>query len=193
MGLVSAAQWLPYLLFGLLAGVLLDRRRRLPLQLGCDVGSGLVLLAIPVLAYTGVLNLGWLLLAMFGFGLLSLVNSVASQSFVPRLVPVALLPAANARFDQGQAAADTAGPALGGGLVSLLGAANAVLVDAASYFLSALALARVPCRNRRRSHSRCRSVPRCPTACVGSTATACCGCSRSVHTPGSPARPWAGW
>ena len=144
VGLVSAAQWLPYLLFGLLAGVLLDRRRRLPLQLGCDIGSGVVLIAIPMLAYAGLLGLGWLLVAMFGFGLLSLINSVASQSFVPRLVPGPLLPAANARFDQGQAAADTAGPALGGGLVSLLGAANAVLVDAASYFVSALALSRVP-------------------------------------------------
>ena len=106
----------------------------------------MLLLAIPVLAYAGVLDLGWLLVAMFGFGVLSLVNSVASQSFVPRLVPARLLPPANARFDQGLAAADTAGPALGGALVSLVGAATAVLVDAASYLLSAFTLWRIPVR-----------------------------------------------
>ena len=89
--LVSAARWLPYLLFGLPGGSALDRRRRLPLQLGCDVGSGLVLLAIPVLAYTGVLNLGWLLLAMLASGCCRWSTGFGPESFVPRLVPVSEL------------------------------------------------------------------------------------------------------
>ena len=79
-------------------------------------------------------------------------------------MPARLLPAANARFDQGQAAADTAGPTLGGGLVSLVGPATAVLVDAASYLLSAFTLWRLPFREPApappRSHRcRARSVP----------------------------------
>lgn len=121
LGLVSAAQWLPYLLFGLVAGALLDRRRRLPLQRGTDVGSALVLGLIPLLAWRGELDLATLLIVMFCFGLFSLVNSVASQAFLPRLVPAPLLPAANARYDVGRASAETSGPALAGALVSWLG------------------------------------------------------------------------
>lgn len=144
LGLVSAAQWLPYLLFGLVAGALLDRRRRLPLQRWTDVGSAVVLGLIPLLTWLGGLTLPTLLAVMFCFGLFSLVNSVASQAFLPRLVPAPLLPAANARYDVGQASAETSGPALAGALVSWLGSALAVLVDAVSYLGSALLLSRVP-------------------------------------------------
>jgi MFS family permease len=59
-------------------------------------------------------------------------------------VPPRLLTRANARLDQSDAVAQTSGPALAGGLVSLLTAPWAVLVDAASYFASGLLLLRVP-------------------------------------------------
>jgi MFS family permease len=81
---------------------------------------------------------------MIVFGLASLANDAASQSFLPRLVPPGLLTRANARLDQSDAVAQTSGPALAGGLVSLLTAPWAVLVDAASYFASGLLLLRVP-------------------------------------------------
>jgi MFS family permease len=59
-------------------------------------------------------------------------------------VPPQLLTRANARLDQSDAVAQTSGPALAGGLVSLLSAPWAVLVDAVSYFASGLLLLRVP-------------------------------------------------
>jgi tRNA A37 threonylcarbamoyltransferase TsaD len=69
---------------------------------------------------------------MIVFGSASLANDAASQSLLPRLVPPRLLTRANARLDQSDAVAQTSGPALAGGLVSLLTAPWAVLVDAAS-------------------------------------------------------------
>jgi MFS family permease len=140
VGLVSSARWLPYLLFGLPAGVLIERSRRRPLLIGADLGRALVLVAVPLLALAGRLSLPVLMALMAVFGLLSLVGDAAAQSFLPRVVPRRLLTAANARFDQSSAVAQTSGPALGGGLVSLLGAPVAVLVDAASYLASALLL-----------------------------------------------------
>ncbi len=144
VGLVNAARWLPYLLVGVLVGVLVDRARRRPLLIGTDLARGVLLLAVPVLAWTGHLGVGGLMAVLVLFGLLSLVNDAASQSFVPRLVPSQLLTPAHARLDQSDAVAQASGPALAGGLVSLVGAPAAVLVDAASFLVSGALLTRVP-------------------------------------------------
>src|SRR3569832_1407919 len=49
VGLVSAARWTPYLLFGLIVGALVDRRPRRPLLIATDLGRALMLGAIPAL------------------------------------------------------------------------------------------------------------------------------------------------
>lgn len=144
VGLVSAARWLPYLLFGVVAGVFVERTRRRPVLVTTDLARCVLLVAIPSLAATHRLSLAALVAFMAVFGLASLANDAASQSFLPRLVPPGLLTRANARLDQSDAVAQTSGPALAGGLVSLLTAPWAVLVDAASYLASALLLVRVP-------------------------------------------------
>jgi MFS family permease len=144
VGLVSSARWAPYLLFGLVAGVLIDRSRRRPLLVTTDLGRGLLLIAVPLLALTHRLSLIALMLLMALFGLMSLLNDAAAQALLPRLVPAHLLTAANARLDQSDAVAQTSGPALAGGLVSLLTAPWAVLVDAMSYLVSGLLLVRIP-------------------------------------------------
>lgn len=144
VGLVSAARWMPYLVFGLFAGVLVDRSRRRPLLVTTDLGRGVLLIAVPLLAVTHHLTIVVLMVFMAVFGLMSLLNDAASQSFVPRLVPAALLTPAHARLDQSDAVAQSSGPALAGGLVSLLTAPWAVLVDAASYLISGVLLLRIP-------------------------------------------------
>jgi MFS family permease len=144
VGLVSAARWLPYLLFGVLGGVLVERARRRPVLVATELGLGLLLLAIPLLAMAHQLSLPVLMAVMAAFGLLSLLGDAAAQSFLPRLVPPRLLTEANARLGQSDAAAQTCGPALAGVLVSLFSAPLAVLIDAASYLVSGLLLLRVP-------------------------------------------------
>ena len=143
VGFVNAARWLPYVVLGLVAGALVDRRRRQPVLVVTDLGRGLLLAAIPVLWWLGGLSLPVLMLVLVAFGTLALLNDAATQSFLPRLVPARSLLAANARLDQADAVAQTSGPALGGALVSLLGAPVAVLVDSASYLLSAVLTARI--------------------------------------------------
>jgi len=133
----------PYLVFGLLAGVLVDRVRRRPVLVATDLLSAVALGAIPVLALTGHLVVGWLVVLMAVFGLCTLVGDAAFQAFVPRVVPTRLLGAAHARLDQSDAVAQVSGPALAGGLVRLLGAPLTVLVDAVSYVVSAILLATV--------------------------------------------------
>lgn len=144
VGLVSAARWLPYLLFGLVGGVLIERSRRRPVLVATEFGLGLLLVAVPLLAWANQLSLTVLMALMAVFGLLSLLGDAAAQSFLPRLVPARLLTEANARLGQSDAAAQTCGPALAGVLVALFSAPLAVLVDAASYLVSGLLLLRVP-------------------------------------------------
>jgi MFS family permease len=144
VGLVSSARTLPYLLFGLIAGVLVERSGRRPLLIGTDLIRGVLLIAIPVLALTHHLTLVALVAFMVLFGLLSLLNDAATRAFLPRMVPASLLTAANARLDQSSSVAQTSGPALAGALLALVTAPWAVLVDAVSYLISGLLLLRIP-------------------------------------------------
>ena len=143
VGLLNGARWLPYLLLGLVVGALVDRRRRQPVLVVTDVGRAVLLAAIPLLWLVGRLDLPVLMGLMVVFGVLSLYNDAASQSFIPRLVPREDLLAANARLDQSMSVGQTSGPVLAGALVSALGAPLAVLLDAASYLASGLAIASI--------------------------------------------------
>jgi len=144
VGLVSAARWLPYLLLGLLAGAWLDRRRRKPILVAGDLGRALILASISILGLAGWLTLPLLAALMFLFGMLSLLCDAAFQSFIPQLVPRALLVRANARLEQSDSVAQTTGPALAGWLIHVLSAPVALLVDAASYVISGAVVASIP-------------------------------------------------
>ena len=151
VGLLNASRWLPYLVLGLVIGALVDRWRRKPLLVSTDLGRAILLAAIPGLWWLGWLSLPILMVFVALFGVLTLLNDAASQSFVPRLVPAPLLLAANARLDQGASAAQTSGPAVAGALVSVVGAPIAVLADAVSYLFSALVISAIPVEEPRRA------------------------------------------
>ncbi|MEP6871108.1 MAG: MFS transporter, partial [Anaerolineaceae bacterium] len=149
VGLVNAARWLAYPLLGLLAGVWVDRHRRKPILVAGDFGRGLVLASISVLALTGWLTIAGLAALMLVFGMLSVISDAAFQSFIPQLVPRELLVHANARLQQSESVAQTTGPALAGWLAQVITAPAALLVDAASYFISGLVVASIPDRAAR--------------------------------------------
>lgn len=137
VGVVNAAQFVPYAVLGLIAGVYVDRWRRKVILVWASIGRALALGAVPVLWLTGVLQIWMLVIALLCFGAFSVFGFAATQSLLPRLVPKARLVSANARLDQSDAAATTLGPAVGGGLVGLLGAPVAIAVDAISYLVDA--------------------------------------------------------
>ncbi|MEU4194270.1 MFS transporter [Kribbella sp. NPDC026611] len=143
VGILNAARWVPYLLFGLVAGVIVDRYRRKPLLVGADFARAVVLAVIPVAAAFDVLTLPLLIAVVLVFGTLSLAYDAAHQSFPPSLVPADLLMPANSRLEQSAAVVQTGGPVLAGALIKLLTAPGAILVDAASYLVSGLLLATV--------------------------------------------------
>lgn len=157
VGMVNAARWLPYLLFGLVAGVLVDRCRRKPMLVGTDLARAVVLAAIPLLHALDLLGIATLCLFVFTVGLLSLLFEAANQSYVPQLVPRELLNAGYARTEQASAVAGSTGPLIAGVLIKYIGAPLAVLLDAFTYLASGLLLMSVkapdpvPDRGTRRS------------------------------------------
>jgi len=143
VGIVNAARWVPYLLFGLMAGVVVDRWRRKPMMVATDLGRAALLGAIPVLYALDRLSIPALCTFVFAFGMLSLLFEAANQSYVPQLVPKELLNAGYARVQQADAVAGSTGPLLAGALIKIMGAPLAVLVDALTYLISGLLLASV--------------------------------------------------
>jgi MFS family permease len=143
VGLVTGVRWLPYLLVGMIAGVLADRYRRRPILIGTDLGRAVVLSLIPLLVLLDALTIPALLALLLVFGTFSVLGDAAHQSFLPRLVSQGALTSANARLEQSAAVAQTSGPVLSGALIGLIGAPLAILVDAASYLASGLILTTV--------------------------------------------------
>lgn len=143
VGWINASRWLPYVILGLVAGVIIDRASRQPVLVVTDIGRGVLLAVICMMAVFGHITIGSLIIIMVLFGVMSLFHDAAYQSFVPQLVPRGLLTRANARLQQSAAVAETSGPAVAGALVSLIGAPFAILADAVSYVFSGLVMATI--------------------------------------------------
>jgi predicted MFS family arabinose efflux permease len=137
MGLLTATWYLPYLVFGLPAGVWVDRMRRRPILVGLDLAAAAIVLVVPVAAWTGLLRIELLYVVSFLLGSTVVIFMVAYQSFVPTLVGRADIAPANAALETTISIATVAGPGIGGLLVQLLTAPFALLLDAASFLVSA--------------------------------------------------------
>jgi len=108
VGRLNAARWLPYLVFGLVVGAMVDGRRRLPLMVTTDLLQAVLLLSIPLLWWLGLLSLPAVLLIVLAYGTVSVVNVAAAMSLLPRLVEPQHLQPAHARIDGADAVSMTA-------------------------------------------------------------------------------------
>ncbi|MGI8553664.1 MAG: MFS transporter [Dehalococcoidia bacterium] len=140
MGLLGAAQYLPFLLVGLFAGVWVDRRRRRPILMWADLGRALLLGSIPLVALLGRLQMAQLYLIGFLTGILTIVFDVTHQSFLPALVGREELIAGNSRLQASASIAQIGGPGLAGIVVQIFTAPLAIFVDALSFLVSVLFL-----------------------------------------------------
>lgn len=141
VGLVNAAQFLPYALLGLFAGVFVDRWRRRPTLVVASLGRAAMLGSIVTLWFLGTLSVWSLIVLLLFFGAFAVFGFAASQSFLPSLVPRERLLRANAQLDQGEAATQTLGPSLAGLIVRWIGAPFALLIDVITYLVEALLIA----------------------------------------------------
>ncbi|HEV8633945.1 MAG TPA: MFS transporter [Chloroflexota bacterium] len=137
MGILGAAEFAPFLLFGLFAGVWVDRLPRRPILVCSDLGRALLLATIPAAAYLGRLRMEQLYAVGFLAGILTVFFDVAYQSYLPSLVEREQMVEGNSKLEIGRSAAQIAGPGLAGGLIQLVTAPVAILLDSLSFLFSA--------------------------------------------------------
>src|SRR5450759_3730383 len=122
MGILSALESVSVLVFGLLAGVWVDRLRRRPILITADIGRALVLGSIPLAALLGVLHLAQVYIVAALTGILTVFFNVADEAFLPSLLPQDQLVEANSKLGISDSLAEISGPASAGPLVQLFGA-----------------------------------------------------------------------
>jgi MFS family permease len=142
VGLLGALAFVPSTLFGLFAGVVVDRLPRRALMVGADLGRAIVIGAVAIGAFQGMVGVGELYVAATVMGLLALVFDVSYQSHVPDLVEPDQLAAANSALEVNRSAATVIGPGLAGGLIQAAGIARALFVSVGALLISLGVLAR---------------------------------------------------
>jgi MFS family permease len=140
---LQVAELLPAFIVGLVAGAWVDRLRRRPIMIAADLGRALLLVTIPLAAALGALGFGQLYVVAAITSVLSVFFDVAYQSYLPAIVKSDELIEANSRISAAGSVAEAAAFSSGGWLVQLLSAPMAILVDAATFLVSAGFIARM--------------------------------------------------
>ena len=146
VGLVQTAATLPVFLVGLLAGALADLADRKALLFWSQAWMLFMAASLGVLTLLGHAS-PWVLLALtFGLGLGGAISLPAWQATVQDIVPKAWVASAVSLNSISFNVARAIGPALGGLVVALFGAAFAFFANAASFLavLAAVVLWRRP-------------------------------------------------
>ncbi|MDR5682435.1 MAG: MFS transporter [Armatimonadota bacterium] len=143
------AQILPTVLFGLVAGALVDRWNRRQTMITMDVVRAAVVAAIPLLRGAGLLSLPVLYVLVFLLGVASQVFRPALRASLPNLVAPHDLVAANSLLETTRQVAGVIGPGLGGVLIATVGIDTVFYLDALSYLASGALIARATIPQRR--------------------------------------------
>ena len=140
VGLLAAFQRLPFLFLTLFAGAWLDRVRRRPVMIACDIARGLVLAAIPIAAFWSFLSMAELYVVALVLGVFTVFFDIGVLSFLPGLIGRQQLTEGYMKLDTSFSIANLVGPGLGGVLIQAVSAPVALITNSATYLLSAAML-----------------------------------------------------
>jgi predicted MFS family arabinose efflux permease len=135
-----AAAWLPWLVIGLPAGAWIDRRPPRAVLITSDVISAALYASIPVAAWCHVLAIGQLLAVALLGGAASVFFGTAYTVYLPALIGPEELTEGNAKMFGSMSAARLAGPGVAGLATEAIGAASTLMLNAASFLVSAACL-----------------------------------------------------
>jgi len=134
---LSTANFLPWLLFGLTFGALVDRLDRRLAMATIDICRMLVMIVLGLLVFTRSVDHASLYLIAFGLGVGEIIFGNAAQALIPATVSKQDLASANGFLYAAEVVTNKfIGPAVGG-LLFALAAWSPFVVDAASFGFSA--------------------------------------------------------
>ena len=140
VGVTTALQFLPTLLFGLVGGLIADRYPKRRILLATQVGMALMAAVLACLTLTHRVEAWHVYLIAFGLGLVTAIDNPARQSFVNELVgPEHLRNAISINSSVFQLGA-LIGPAISGVLIRAVGSGYSFAVNAISYLAPVIAL-----------------------------------------------------
>lgn len=143
IALAATVQWLPPLVFGLVAGVVTDRLDRRRIVVAVDLARATVLAALTWAVFAERVSIAVVLAALFVLGIAEVFADNAAQTILPMLVARDDLAVANARLQTGFITVNQlAGPPLGAALFAL-GSAVPFGAQAGVVGLGAVLVARV--------------------------------------------------
>ncbi|MDP9389189.1 MAG: MFS transporter, partial [Actinomycetota bacterium] len=137
VGVTVAFEIAPVLLFGFLAGAVVDRLPRRRVMVAADLGRAAIALALAAFGH----SLPVIYVAAFGLSALTVFFSPAAASVVPALVEPDELVGANAGLWSAAVVSQVALAPAAGALVAGVGPEVAFVVNAASFVVSAAVLA----------------------------------------------------
>ena len=147
MGLLTAAELMPHLLFSLAAGVWIERQRtRRRLMIVADLVRFGLLVSVPLAAAFDLLSFPQLYAVGFAAGTCAVLFDISWATLFVSVVPRRDVVEANSKLSISRALSYVAGPSLAGVLVQALTAPVTLLVDAFSFLASALFLRRIRVR-----------------------------------------------
>lgn len=151
MGLLTAMEIVPFVLFSLPAGVWLDRVRKLPVYAVGECLLAVVVASVTFAWWLDRLTMTWLYIVGFVIGTVYTVAGSAAQIVLTQVVTRDRLVEAHAKNALATSGAEVAGPGVAGALIKLVGAPLALLADAVLLVVSALILRGIEIKEDRRS------------------------------------------
>jgi predicted MFS family arabinose efflux permease len=144
MGLLTAAELMPHLLFSLMAGVWIERSsKRRQLMIVADIARAGLLISVPLAAAFDLLSFPQLYVVGFAAGTCAVLFDISWSTLFVSVVPRRDVVEANSKFNLSRALSFVTGPSAAGFLVQALTAPVTLLVDAFSFLGSALFLTRI--------------------------------------------------
>jgi MFS family permease len=137
MGLLTAMEIAPFVLFSLPTGVWLDRMRKLPIYVVGELSIAVTVATVPIAWWLGWLSMKWLYFVGFTIGAVNTTAGSAAQIVLTQIVPRARLVEAHAKNALASSTAEVTGPGAAGALIKVLGAPVALLADAVLLLISA--------------------------------------------------------
>lgn len=139
-GLTAFFNILPIVIAGFFGGTIVDRLGYKRMSVVSDIASGVTVVFVPILFSLGLLPFWMLLVLVFFSALLDAPGSTARAALVPELAEAAGMPLerASSMIQIVERASRLVGAPLSGLLVAVMGAQNVLLLDGATFAVSAV-------------------------------------------------------
>ncbi|PTV44751.1 MFS transporter [Acinetobacter pittii] len=153
VSLISTARYLPNLLFSISIGSFVDRSDRKFIAIYAELTRFILVLSIPILYIFYFINIPFLILIAFLIGIARIFFELSLSSLFPIVIPPDKRLSANANLQVISSVGEISGPGVAGFIINIIGATSSLLINAATFFLSAIFIAKLPIEAKDRKSS----------------------------------------